>query len=180
MINQQELKRLLSYAPDTGVFAWAAGAGEKRAGNTAGWSNANGYRYIDINNKKYLAHRLAFLYVEGYFPEHDVDHMNGERDDNRWNNLRHVTMSCNLQNQKKHENNSSGFTGVTWDKHWQKWRSQIGMKGKQVYLGLYSDKLEAALVRYTFEVWCVQWSCNHRSQLTRSIQEVFPEFRPEV
>ena len=86
MISQGELKEVLEYNPDTGVFIWRKPNGNRvKVGNVAGNKSVNGYIRIKIK-KEYLAHRLAYLYMIGNFPENDIDHINHIKDDNRWVN----------------------------------------------------------------------------------------------
>jgi hypothetical protein len=177
-LTQEELIRLLDYYPDTGIFVWKVDRGRGvKAGTEAGTMNPNGYLSVGINGRIYLLHRLAFLGMEGYMPEYDVDHLNGITNDNRWLNLRHTTRSCNLQNQKLRSTNKSGFPGVSWNKQAKKWNSQISLNCKIIRLGLYNDVLEAALARFTFEEQCSKWTCNYRSELVKSIKAYWPEFR---
>ncbi len=177
-LTQSELKRQLHYDPLTGIFTWInSNSLRVRTGDTAGCSRKDGYIRIKINGKNYLAHRLAWLYMEGYFPEHHIDHKFGIRDDNRWSELQHATRSCNMQNQAISTCNSSGFPGVALDRTSGKWRSRIIINQKVSYLGHYDDPLEAALARFTVETQCPKWTCNHRSELVKAIRSAWPEFR---
>ncbi len=179
-MNQSELRRQLHYDPNTGIFTRLVSTNKKiRIGDVAGsLNNSTGYIGIQVNGQIYQAHRLAYLYMEGYFPEYQVDHKNGVRDDNRWENLRHTTQSCNMQNQTIRSNNLSGFTGVSWNNRRQKWYSQIKVLNRNVFIGCYDDPLEAALARFTFEVQCPHWTCNYQSLLVKVIKIVWPEFKP--
>ena len=111
-LTQEKLKTLLNYNPETGIFTW-----KKRNQNISGTINNKGYVVIQINNKIYLAHRLAWLYMTGLWPKNDIDHFNQVRTDNRFFNLREATRKENCQNvHKPHPNNSSGYLGVYWNK----------------------------------------------------------------
>ena len=134
------------------------------------------YVILTYKHKMYKAHRLAFLYMEGYFPEYDVDHKNGIRNDNRWLNLRHAMRRCNMQNQKINSRNKSGFPGVHWHKYNKKWVAQIKINQKLIFLGYYNSSLEAALARFTAEVWDDKWTCNYRSKLVQAIKKAWPKF----
>lgn len=175
-LTQERLKELLHYNPSTGIFIWKVKRGSVHPGTPAGGLTNNGYLQITISFANNLAHRLAFLYMEGYLPEHTVDHLNGIRDDNRWANLRHVTYSCNLQNTKIRACNKAGYTGLSWDKNENLWRVDLRAFGKSYFLGRHKDPLEAALTRLTCEVWHPLWTCNHRSELVIAIQKAWPEF----
>ena len=178
MLTQDRLKEVLSYDPDSGKFIWKISTSNRvKAGSVAGTLNSTGYIYIRVDGKKYLAHRLAWLHAYGYDPEHGIDHLNGVRDDNRISNLREVSQSCNLQNTKTYSRNTSGFPGVSWDKWRRKWRAQIRSQGRNHFLGYYEDSLEAALARYTEEIWDSKWACNHRSELVKAIKKSWPGFQ---
>jgi hypothetical protein len=143
MIDQKRLKELLHYDPETGHFTWKVSRGRANARGVAGYSDTNGYVLIKIDGKNYSAHRLAFLYIEGAFPQCEVDHINHDRADNRWANLRPVTRDQNMRNIPRYKNNTSGITGVRWIVEMQKWRAQISVNGKYHHLGLFEDFNEA-------------------------------------
>jgi len=175
-LTQAELKRQLHYDPNTGIFTrLVSNGGGVKVGDIAG-CYFNGYIAISINSKKYLAHRLACLYTEGYFPEYDMDHKFGIRDDNRWSELQHATRSCNMQNQMVYKKNNTGFPGVTLSENGKKFISMITINKKQNYLGSYDNPLEAALARFTVEDQCSEWTCNYRSELVKAIKVAWPEF----
>ena len=125
-INQEQLKKLLDYDPETGVFRWKDTLGSRaKAGDVAGTLNGNGYIYIKIRQKPYRAHRLVWLYTHGKFPENHMDHINGLRDDNRIINLRAVTRTENARNQFIPTNNTSGHIGVSWYTEKNRWRVRV-------------------------------------------------------
>lgn len=177
MLTQERLKELFTYDPETGIFKRKVSVqGGGPAGTIAGHKPANWYNRIVVDGTQYNAHRLAFLFMEGYFPEYQVDHIDGDKSNNTWKNLRHVTPSCNSQNQKKYSNNTSGFPGVSVQKKTGKWLSQAFKDKKVISLGLSDSALEAALVRLTWEVSCESWKCNHRGELVKAIKNEWPEF----
>jgi len=162
LLTQERLCKVLEYSPKTGIFVWRVSLSRRvKIGDIAKSHNSCGYVTISIDNKRYQAHRLAFLYMEGYLPENDVDHLNGIRDDNRWKNLRHVTRSCNMQNYGVNSASTSGFTGVYRNKCAKKWQAYITIRGKTIYLGCHDTSEEAALARCKFEDKCSDWTCNH-------------------
>jgi len=146
-LEQSELKRILKYNPNTGEFIWIARANKKAAAiklNTvAGFVFSNGYRYIRINKKSRLAHRLAFLYMNGSIPE-QIDHINHNRDDNRWANIRPANVSINNRNLSIQKRNKSGYTGVIWFSPKEQWAARIGVEGKSIHLGYY-DNIDFAI-----------------------------------
>lgn len=151
-LTQEELKKYLHYDPETGLFTWKV----KKARNTivgsvAGTPDKDGYILIGINKVMVKAHRLAFLYMEGYFPENDVDHINRIKDDNRWCNLREVSKSCNQRNCGVYEKNKIGITGVYWHERDKLWMSYIGVYKKTINLGCHKNKLDAAKARWEAE-----------------------------
>lgn len=142
MITQEELKELLEYDENTGIFTWKISTNFKiKIGDIAGSLQIRGYRQITINKKRYLAHRLAWLYVYGEWSKGQIDHINGIRDDNRIENLRVVTPRENNQNQKCHRDGK--LVGATYSKSSKKWQAAIRVKGKLKHLGCYNTELEA-------------------------------------
>jgi len=145
MITQEELKELLNYNPETGIFTYKKKRAKCTPGKIAGTYHVNGYTHIQLNRKIYKAHRLAWLYVYGHFPQF-IDHINCDRGDNRLCNLREVNIYQNNHNSKINKNNTSGIKGITWNKKAQKWCAQICANGKSIYLGLFNDIDLAELV----------------------------------
>lgn len=143
-ITQAELKRLLNYDPITGVFVWRV-ARKDRIGKSAGSLNTNGHRQLKINDKHYMAHRLAWLYMRGEMPTVEIDHINGNKDDNSIDNLRLASHKQNMENVKLRINNKSGFRGVSWHKATGKWRARVEHHGKSCSLGLFNN-IEDAVV----------------------------------
>ena len=141
IISQDELKALLHYDPDTGVFTWRVNRkGGVKVGDTTGYIAKNGYVQIGVSNKLYYAHRLVWLYVYGVWPEYDIDHIDGVRANNKLVNLRKATRTENNQNTRKDSTNVSGLRGVYWHRAAQKWCAEIAVKGKKTYLGLFNTK----------------------------------------
>lgn len=141
MISLTDLKIAVSYNDETGVFTRLVSSGGVRAGEAAGSVKSNGYVYLSIAGKQHLAHRLAWFMVNGVWPENDIDHINGDRTDNRFCNLRLATRAENMQNERKARvsNKSSGLLGVSWSKAACKWAAGIKLEGKKKHLGLFDD-----------------------------------------
>lgn len=153
MITAKQLRELLNYNPETGVFSWSVDLSNGiQSGDTAGSINKDGYMLIGINRRLYYAHRLAWLYIYGQFPKQCIDHINRNKSDNRIANLRSVSHGGNSINRPIQSNNRSGITGVRFDKRRDKWVAEIKSNGKYVYLGVYNNKLEAAKKRRKAEI----------------------------
>jgi len=143
MINQTQLKEIVNYDPLTGVFTRLNGA-------IAGTNDGQGYIQITINKIKYRAHRLAWLYMPGRWPTM-IDHINRNRSDNRWLNLREVTRRESNLNRKIPKSNKSGVKGVSWSKQNNCWIATIKIDGKSYYLGCYDTIALAAAARHAAE-----------------------------
>jgi hypothetical protein len=144
-LTQERLKKLLSYDPDTGVFIWLVRPSHSHVhvGDLAGTKDPSGYIYIKISGKRYFAHRLAWLYVYGEWPRHNIDHKDGIGDNNRIANLRDVTQSINAQNIKKaNADSKTGVLGVTRYKG-GKYRALIMINGRNKHLGLFDTAEQA-------------------------------------
>ena len=152
MITQDRLKELLYYNKQLGIFVWINPRRGMCAGSIAGTVNNRGYVIIQIDRVCRSAHRLAFLYVNGCFPDQYVDHINGVRSDNSFNNLRIVSFVDNLKNKKKRITNSSGVTGLSLSKREGKWKAYINSNNKIIGLGTYSDFFEAVCARKSAEL----------------------------
>ena len=155
-LTQKCLKSILRYNRRTGIFRWKKrwnidGGLNKYSNKIAGTLHPYGHIHITINGRLYKAHRLAWFYVHGYFPENEIDHLDRIRHHNWISNLRKATRSCNAQNCKIQKNNTSGITGVRWGKGNQRWRVYIGSNNKRIYLGLFRNKLNAAKARLKAE-----------------------------
>jgi hypothetical protein len=144
---------LLDYDPKTGIFINKTDRANQKAGALAGHVGPNGYRSIMIDYKAYYAHHLAVLIMTGAFPpkKTHVDHKNGNRDENWWENLRVTTFSINGHNRKNlNKNNSSGATGI-YQVPSGKFSAKIWVDRSQIFLGTF-DTFEAAYsVREAFK-----------------------------
>jgi hypothetical protein len=174
-ISQKRLKELLSYNSETGVFTWKENrSGKTKKGMVAGYiQQNNGYRRIRINNVAFRASRLAWLYVHGYLPENDVDHINNIRSDDRIVNLREATRSCNLRNHLKSKRNKSGVSGVCYHKRDKKWIVNIGEGGRLCHVGCYKNFQDAVLARLKAEKKYGYESCRTESTAKEYIDSCF-------
>ena len=139
------LNHLFEYDKETGNLIWKIQQRGIRKGSIAGSVKSHGYLCVGINYKSYRAHRLVFLMHKGYLPK-TIDHINGDKLDNRIENLRAATVGQNQHNRKTNANNTSGYKGVSWNKGCNKWLSQIKLEGKRIHLGYFDNLEEAAEV----------------------------------
>lgn len=148
MISQDELFEWLSYNPETGLFVWKKRPSNRvKIGDVAGSKMTIGYTSISIKNQSFTAHRLAWYYMTGDIPDMEIDHINMIKDDNRWVNLRIATKKQNTENRVIINSNTSGHTGVYWVGRYEKWSAKIVHNGKQIHLGYFHDKIDAAKAR---------------------------------
>jgi hypothetical protein len=149
MITQARLQELLRYEPNTGIFTWRVNRkGGVKAETAAGHTTPTGYCFIGVEGQLYKAHRLAWLYVYGQFPETNLDHINRNPSDNRIANLRLAPQQDNQQNREVNKNNTSGYRGVSYNKLRKKWVAQKQLRGKYHHLGYFNTAKEAH-VKYT-------------------------------
>lgn len=164
-----QLRRLLSYDPETGVLTWlprppevfagatletkrmSCGRWNKRyVGTVAGGLESEGYLAVKIYNRSMLAHRLAWAIHHGEWPEL-VLHRDGDRSNNRILNLRSTSRQVCQRNQRRHSSNTSGRTGVSWSRVRAIWTAQIKIGKKSHYLGSFSDFNDAVAARIEAE-----------------------------
>ena len=150
----EELKEFLDYNPDTGIFTWIKGRQSIKVGQVAGKANGNGYLRIRFKGIKYFAHRLAYYMYHGIDPlEKLVDHIDGDKSNNKINNLRLASKSQNGRNRVNlPSNNTSGVIGVCWDKKAKKWKAYIMINGKTKHLGYFINKEDAIKARKEGEI----------------------------
>lgn len=163
MITQEILKSLLNYTPETGLFKWKVSRPPRGViGAIAGFNNGSGYIKISIGGKKYYAHRLAFLWVEGEIPKM-IDHINHCRSDNRWENIREIDSATNCAN-------VSGRRGLR--KRGKSWEVRYGDKLSKTF----STEREAT----EFRKELVISKCGHDPDLRRveSPQKTKPRKQP--
>ena len=151
MITQGRLQEVLSYEADLGIFLRRKSGAGRPKGIEAGWVDDDGYIRIGIDGQRYSAHRLAILYTDGYLPEHEVDHINRIRTDNRRVNLREASRQCQCRNSGVRKDNTSGVKGVHWDSRTGKWMTQVAVNGKTKTIGYHDTILDAAYTRYAAE-----------------------------
>jgi hypothetical protein len=130
----------VSYDPLTGLFRRIAATGTRSVvGKVYSTANSHGYICISIHDRKLPAHRLAWLYVHGEWPTLQVDHINGNRADNRIENLRLASAEQNQRNRRFGGDTSSGVKGVNWSRSNNKWVAKCWTNGRQVHIGYFAD-----------------------------------------
>jgi hypothetical protein len=145
MFDNKQLKSILNYDPDTGIFRWVNPTNKRiRIGEVAGCFD-NDYIRIKIHGKKYLAHRLAWFYINDEWVEL-IDHINSNRSDNRIINLRKATKSENGMNRGKNLNNLSGHKGISKTRN-NKYVARFSINRKTVFRKTF-DNLPEAIVAY--------------------------------
>lgn len=146
MPTAKRVRELFDYDKSTGLFTRRITVGRHgrfRKGETPGTENGNGYVRMYVDSKRYYAHRLAWLHTFGSMPS-QLDHIDGDRSNNRIDNLRISTQSQNLANRTKSPRNKSGFKGVCRDDRYiKKWKAQITINRKNIYLGTFLTAKEA-------------------------------------
>ena len=148
MVTRDKLKEIFDYNPENGLFIrLVRTAPIAPAGRIAGSLKDTGYINIVIKGRPYKAHRLAWLYVYGEWPEGEIDHINHIKHDNRIANLRDVSKSENMRNVSIRKSNTSGVIGVTQYPDGKRWRADIRVDSKTMFLGLFDTKEEAITER---------------------------------
>jgi len=156
-MNEQELiehiNKYLSYDAKRGELIYKVSRGPRSEGSRAGSLGTGGYRKISIgpvgNHKQYMEHRVMFLLKEGRWPG-IIDHINGIRDDNRWENIRECTQQQNCMNTSSRKGTSSKYRGVrireviSFGDYVPKYLAQIYHNKKNVHLGYFDSEVEAA------------------------------------
>lgn len=142
LVTQQRLRELVHYDPVTGHFVSRVDSCRRKAGARLGSNNGNGYLRINIDGRMYYAHRLAWFYCYGQWPQ-VVDHIDGNLQDNRISKLRAGVASQNVANSKLSKANKSGSKGVSLDRR-GRWRATITHNRRQIHLGTFTTKAAAA------------------------------------
>jgi hypothetical protein len=150
------MRERLNYDPKTGLLTWRhyEGAGNRRlyrnAGRVAGCLDGWGYIAIKVTGRMFQAHRIAWAISTGNWPDHEIDHINGDRTDNRFCNLRNATRAENARNTKLYNTNKSGYKGVCFRPSKQKFAAHAWANGRQIYLGLFATAEDAAAAYANF------------------------------
>lgn len=155
--SPEYLRQRLRYDPETGLLYWreypnfSMRWNSKYPNRVAGLINPRGYWRVCIDYKVYQAHRIIWAMEYGHWPKKEIDHIDGDKTNNRLSNLRLVDRVENSRNLSIASNNTSGVTGVSWHKKCNKWTVRIRYNGYYHYLGLFSSFDEAVKVRKNAE-----------------------------
>ncbi len=161
MITYEEVRHLFDYDEFTGLFTWSVSLPNNvNKGDNVG-TKTNGYLQAAINGKKYMVHVLIWFWYHGYYPENQIDHRDRIRHHNWILNLREVSGQCNQRNASTRKDNTSGVKGVCRQNG--KWKAQLYIKSKPIYLGTFEDFTEAVCHRLAGEQ-CLNWAgCDSNS-----------------
>jgi hypothetical protein len=155
------LRKLLRYEPETGRLFWRERCDSmfKSVADANRWNtryagkeafcnySADGYKTGKVCSSKQKAHRVVWAVMTGAWPREEIDHINGDPSDNRWENLREVSSGQNSQNTAMSVRNKSGAVGVFWNTYHGKWAAKIKAEGKQIHLGYFDDFDKAVAAR---------------------------------
>lgn len=188
-ITPELCRQLLRYEPETGRLFWRRRSREMFASKRSFtmWHtryaemeaftayDGRGYKNGAILYETHLAHRVIWAIVHGEWPEHGIDHINGQRDDNRLSNLRSATYLENQQNRGRSTNNTSGVVGVSWCKSKDRWEAKIRANGRTKWLGYFETIEEAKTARVIAEAQ-LGFSATHgkRDAFRRSRADISP------
>lgn len=143
----KQLRAVWNYSSETGVFYWRIRPSRSvQAGARADSRTPRGYRVLRYKGLTLSAHRVAFAFIHGYWPPNEIDHINGNREDNRANNLRNATLRQNQHNRQKRRDSSTPYKGVTYRKrgNCEQWIASIHESGIRHHLGSFRTAEEAA------------------------------------
>jgi hypothetical protein len=143
------VRELLNYDLDTGVFTWRHSRRGLKAGAVAGRISGAGYWQLCIDSAYFYAHRVAWLYVTGEWPKSQIDHIDLDKKNNRFANLRNADRVQNQGNRPMSRHNASGIKGVRWNRHVQKWQARLTDDGRDRHLGHFDNITEASAAYQT-------------------------------
>ena len=162
-LTQEKLLDLIIYDSETGQFSLRKKMGRWPAGFVVGFTRKDGYRDVSVCGRRYLAHRLAWFYTHGTWPADQIDHVNGNRSDNRLCNLREASKSENMRNNPGHSCRSSSHRGVGCRREYgkEKWYAQIRKDGLTVKVSGFETEAQAIVERLRLEAeYHGEFSCS--------------------
>lgn len=143
-LTAARLRDVLDYEPLTGVFRWKVRVSTHvYPGDVAGTDKGGGYIVIALDGIRHYAHRLAWLYTHGVWPESGLDHKDTDPSNNAIGNLRPATETQNHANTPRRADNVSGFKGASWHRTSKRWRAQIQLGNRKIHLGVFKAPEEA-------------------------------------
>lgn len=167
-ITYDELHRKFFYDSINGLLV------DKKTHLPVGYLTVQGYLNISINNKTYAVHRLIYCMNHGYFPENELDHINRIKADNRIENLREVSHTCNIRNAKTPNTNTTGIKGVHWIRGDHLWRATIGINNKTIFIGNFNFFVNAIKARIYAERAFNYFPCSIESSAVKGLKKVTP------
>lgn len=185
--TQADIKKVVDYDPETGIFTWRERdlsywkPGRHQQMNCITWNAqykgkpagciTDRYVRVTINKRPFQAHRLAWIYMNGDEPFGDMDHINTNKGDNKYSNLRISTRPQNMHNYLLCKSNTSGVRGLSWNKGLLRWEVDIKVDGKNIHLGIYENFKDAVQSRYDAEVKYGFIEFNPESSAYKYLQE---------
>ena len=142
-VSRDYLLEILDYCPNSGILRWKSKLSRTGDASTAGWKHNKGYIAIGINCKNYLAHRVIWCIVYGYWPKHLIDHADGNKSNNSLINLRKASSNQNAQNAKLRKDSTSNVKGVSWLCGRNKWVARVQSNGMRKTIGYFSNLEDA-------------------------------------
>jgi hypothetical protein len=147
-LKPERVRELFVYDRATGILRWAVAKGSRvKAGDVAGTLNNKGYLTVQINGGRYQVHRVVWVLLHGAWPANEIDHVNGDKADNREQNLREASNAENHRNRGVAVNSTTRITGVYWNQRLGKWQAAITFEGNRIHLGVFADRNDAIAAR---------------------------------
>ncbi len=143
----EELREMFHYDRETGVLTWSVSLSNRAPVGTMAGTYSRRYRSVTINRVQYRVHQVIWALETGVWPNQEIDHIDGDRSNNKIGNLRLVTRAENMKNTERSSKNTSGVTGVSWRRDTRKWHAYIKVGGTRTSIGCYNSLEEAAAAR---------------------------------
>lgn len=175
-LTQEKLREMFDYHED-GTLTRRTSRQRVHIGDIVGTARSDGRLQVCVSYRRYLVHRIVWLWHFGYFPEAEIDHINRDPTDNRIENLREVGRQCNQRNTGNYATNASGVKGVCWNERYQKWRAYINLSKRTIFLGLHDDFLEAACHRLAAEQSIGWGSCGNDTSAFQFVSKRVPNIK---
>lgn len=172
-LTHEVVRALFDYDPETGALTRKVGRGTRfKVGSTVGGKcRIHGYMMMRFGQRAYRVHRVIWLWWYGYWPEHDIDHVNRVRHDNRLRNLRHVTRECNNRNSCLSRKNVSGVKGVSYDKSVGYYKIRVSINNTPCFVGCSKDFSESVLMRFAAEQCLGYTACDNFDSTYRYVRD---------